>query len=184
MLNAVQTIDASILLFLQDRVRCGALTGVMKAACFLVDGGIVWITLALVLVHRKATRKEGIALGAALLAEVLINELLLKQLFARPRPFLTVEGLQLLIRAASSFSFPSGHTASSFAAAYVLTRVFGKKGAWAYLFAALVGFSRIYVGIHYPSDILCGALVGTLAAAAVWAVFAGLRNRGRIGKKS
>jgi undecaprenyl-diphosphatase len=66
-----------------------------------------------------------------------------------------------------SFSFPSGHTATSFAAAYAVARTLGRRWAWLYAVAALIAFSRLYLGVHYPADVLGGIILGTLTAASV-----------------
>ena len=107
---------------------------------------------------------------------ILINvvfNILLKPLVARPRPFNEIAGLRLMLEPGlanvSGWSFPSGHTGASFSAAYSLTRSYGKKGAWVYAVAVLIAFSRLYIGAHYPTDVLAGMVTGTLGA--VLAVF-------------
>ena len=93
-----------------------------------------------------------------------MNDLVLKDLFARSRPFMEIDRLDVLVAFPMSHSFPSGHASSSFAAAYVLAKEFGRKGAWGYLPASLIAISRIYVGVHYLTDILGGAILGTGSA--------------------
>ncbi|MDD6189845.1 MAG: phosphatase PAP2 family protein [Clostridiales bacterium] len=131
--------------------------------------GFIWIVLALVLLVRKKTRRHGIQLALCLIASLIVNNLILKNLVARPRPFTEVEGLTVMLSRfadAGSWSFPSGHAGSSFAAAYSLSKSFGKKGYPAWIAAALIAISRCYIGVHYPSDVICGALFGTLGAVA------------------
>ena len=99
----------------------------------------------------------------ALFGSLVINNIILKNLIARTRPYDVVSGVQLLIERQSDFSFPSGHTGSSFAAAIVLYKELPKKyGLLALVLAAFIGLSRIYLGVHYPSDVMCGALFGSL----------------------
>ena len=99
--------------------------------------------------------------GAALLGSLLINNQLLKNLVQRPRPFVKFTDLKIIIPTPSEFSFPSGHTASSFAAAAVFYRHLPRKlGLPAVILAGLIGFSRLYVGVHYPTDVIAGAVMG------------------------
>lgn len=170
----LQSIDSSILLFLQS-IRNPITDPIMTFFSVLGNVGILWIITALALLLFRKTRKAGLQLALCLIASLLINNLILKNLVARPRPFNEIEGLRLMLSAgladAGSWSFPSGHAGASFAAAYSLTRSFGKKGAWAYLAAALIAFSRIYIAAHYPTDILGGIITGTLGAVLAVAAF-------------
>ena len=184
MLETIRAIDEAILLFIQDNVRCGLLTPVMKAASWLGDYGKVWILLAVILLLFDRTRRAGFDLGVCILLPWSISEFLLKNLIGRVRPYLVVDGLELIVRPLSSFSFPSGHACASFAAATALTCIYGKKGAWAFLPAAIIALSRPYVGIHYFTDILAGAIVGSLGAMlAYWLSHRFIRSDMRIHKK-
>ena len=101
--------------------------------------------------------------AVALLGSLLINNNLIKNIVQRPRPYVTFTDLQIIIPQPSEFSFPSGHTSSSFASAAVFYRHLPKKfGVPAVILAALIGFSRLYVGVHYPTDVLAGAVMGIL----------------------
>jgi membrane-associated phospholipid phosphatase len=174
MLNAIQNMDAATLLFIQDHLRCGFLNAVMKAASFLGTAGTLWIALAVILLLVRRTRREGLELALCLALPWLLTEYLMKNLIARPRPYLTVEGLVPLIAPLSSFSFPSGHACSSFAAATALALIFrGRGGGWAFIPATLIAVSRVYLGVHYPSDVLAGAAVGALGA---WGVLVLIRR--------
>lgn len=141
---------------------------IMTFITHLGDSGIIWILLAVVLLIFKKTRKIGLAVACALLVMEVGNNLVLKTLFARPRPFNLEEWQSWfvfpeLISRPSSFSFPSGHTSSAFAAATAL--IASKKARFivpAYIFAAIMGFTRIYVHVHYCTDVLFGALVGVI----------------------
>jgi membrane-associated phospholipid phosphatase len=162
MLQAIQQTDAAILLFIQDDIRCSFLDPIMKFASFIGDYGLLWIALAAALLIPRKTRRGGIDMLICLAIAAALCNLVFKNLVARPRPFLTVEELDLIIKPLYSYSFPSGHACSSFASAMALTLAFRGKGAWAFIPAVLIAFSRIYVGIHYPSDVLCGAIFGVL----------------------
>jgi len=130
----------------------------------LGDMGIIWIALAVILLLIPKTRKAGVMLAAALCVDFVLCNGILKNLFARTRPFDVNTSIQLLIAKPKDFSFPSGHTAASFAAVAALFFA-GEKRLWkpALLLAVLIAFSRLYLYVHYPTDILGGAAVGTAA---------------------
>ncbi|MDO4733090.1 MAG: phosphatase PAP2 family protein [Bacillota bacterium] len=127
----------------------------------LGNAGILWILLTLGLLIYKPTRCLGLLCGLALLLSLLFCNLLLKPLLQRPRPF-SLREMELLIAAPKDFSFPSGHAASSFAFAAALYISRPKAGIAALLTAALISFSRIYLQVHFPGDVLAGAVLGVL----------------------
>lgn len=162
MTELLQKLDGGILLFIQEHVRCGALTVIMKAASWIGNPPVICAIVALLFIFAK-TRRLALDMGLGLACATAVNNLVIKNLVARPRPFLTIEALETVIEPLSSFSFPSGHSCAAFAAAFVIWRSFRDRGGgWAWPCAALVALSRIYVGVHYPSDILVGAAVGVL----------------------
>lgn len=137
------------------------ITKIMKAASKLGDAGFIWILLAAVLLMIPKTRKVGILVSVALLLDVLTCNVILKPLIARTRPYDVNKAVELLIRAPRDYSFPSGHTAASFAAAAALWFADKKKFAIpALVLAVLIAFSRMYFYVHYPTDVLGGAILG------------------------
>ena len=163
MLETLLNLDGGFLLFLQDSVRNPILNSIMIFITSLGDGGIIWIAATIALLIPKKTRKVGIMSAVALIGSLLINNNLIKNIVQRPRPYVTFTDLQIIIPQPSEFSFPSGHTSSSFASAAVFYRHLPKKfGVPAVILAALIGFSRLYVGVHYPTDVLAGAVMGIL----------------------
>lgn len=152
-----------ILNFIQNHIVCSFLTPVMLFFTDLGNGGLLWVLLAFVLLTGKGTRRYGLILAVALLLSLLLCDLVLKNLIARPRPF-AVHDIALLIAPPGSYSFPSGHTASSFAAATVLWFWQRKWGLAAYVCAGLIAFSRLYFYVHYPGDIVGGIVLGLLLA--------------------
>lgn len=154
--------ELSILDFLQEHLRCAFLDSVVPVFTKLGDAGIVWILLAIGLLAFPKTRRVGLAVACALLLDLLLCNLIVKPIVARERPY-TYRDIQLLIPALKDYSFPSGHTAASFAATSAL--FFRKNRLWipALVLSVLLGFSRLYLYVHFPSDVLCGALLGVLA---------------------
>jgi len=130
----------------------------------LGDGGIFWIAAAVLLLFSKKTRRWGIAMGVAMLLGFIIVNLGVKPLVHRTRPY-EVKGLEeLLIKRPSDYSFPSGHTQVSFAAAWIWYVMDRRAGIFALLLAVVIAFSRMYLYVHYPTDILAGFLCGSLWA--------------------
>lgn len=160
-------IDHNILLALQT-VRTPLLDAALSFITSLGDKGFIWILLSVLLLCRKDTRRIGVLCALALLGSLVVNNMILKNLVGRMRPFDRYEDLIPLIVRPVDFSFPSGHTGSSFAAAGVMyARLPRRYGVLAIVFAALIAFSRLYVGVHYPSDVLAGMATGLLIAVSV-----------------
>ena len=129
----------------------------------LGDAGIFWIALAFFLLCFKKYRKSGAGMVVSLLFSLLFTNIVLKNLVARERPFNTDPTLDNLAHE-DSFSFPSGHTSASFAAALSLIYYHKKEGIAAIILAVLIALSRIYICVHYPTDVLGGVVVGAVSA--------------------
>lgn len=166
------TLDAYLLLWIQEHLRMDELTPIMQAVTFLGDGGWFWIFLAIVLLFPKKTRKAGIAAGIALLLSLLVNNIWLKPMIDRVRPYEVIEGLTILIDPPHDASFPSGHTGASFAAAVAMYPFLRKPlHVVLILLAAFIAFTRLYLGVHYPTDVLGGMVIGiTLGVLAAYVV--------------
>lgn len=163
MLETLLNLDGGFLLFLQESVRNPILDNIMIFITSLGNGGMIWIAATILLLIPKKTRKAGVMSAVALLGSLIINNNIVKNIVQRPRPFVTFADLQIIIPTPSEFSFPSGHTSSSFAAAAVFYRHLPKKlGIPSVILAGLIGFSRLYVGVHYPTDVIAGVLMGIL----------------------
>ena len=160
--------EGEILLFIQNHIRNEFFTPIITFITSLGDGGFIWIFAAVVLLCFKKTRKAGMLVSFSLLGTLLVNNLILKNLIARTRPYEVIEGLSVLIPEPGEYSFPSGHTGSSFAAAVTIFLSCPKKiGIPALFLAFLIGLSRLYVGVHYPTDVLGGMITGTLIAVSI-----------------
>ena len=156
--------EASILFWIQENLR-GALDGFWVFITHLGDSGYFWIAIGIALLIFKKTRPVGITVLLSLAINACMTNLTLKDFFGRTRPFYVNTELVTLIKHPSSFSFPSGHTSGSFSAALVLYHMFPKKiGVPAVILATMIGFSRMYVGVHYPTDILGGIVVAIIAS--------------------
>ena len=155
--------ELKILDFIQEHFKCGFLDWLMPLITKLGDGGIFWIAVAVVLLFTKKYRKTGAMMGVALLLGLLIGNLTLKPLVARVRPY-DMPGVRvdLLVERLSDASFPSGHTLACFEAATVLMINDKRLGIPAMGIAVAVALSRLYLYVHYPTDVLAGAVLGTL----------------------
>ena len=164
-MNYLLQLDGNILLYIQDYIRQDWMTPFWKFITSLGNSGWFWIVLSILLVIPQRTRKIGITALAALLIGALITNVALKNLVARIRPYEVVDGLKLIIERQHDYSLPSGHTCASFAAALVYYKMGPRKwGIPAVVLASLIAFSRLYVGVHYPSDVIGGLLIGVFAA--------------------
>ena len=157
--------DLPILDFIADTLRCAFLDAVMPVITLFGEAGIFWILCAVLLLFFPKYRKVGLGMGAALLIGLIVCNITMKPLVARPRPYayqLAHFGreIEILISKPSDFSFPSGHTLASFEAATVLMLRERKFGIPAMILAILVAFSRLYLYVHYPTDVLFALLMG------------------------
>lgn len=131
----------------------------------LGNGGLIWIVAALFLIfqNKNMLKREGFTIAVALIIFSVLGLLILKPIIARPRPFVA-QGVDILIKEPMGFSFPSGHTGSSFAAASVIYFYNKKRGLLALILATLIAFSRMYLFVHYPSDIVGGLILGIISS--------------------
>lgn len=162
-----ENFDLPILEWIAANIKCAFLDAVMPIITKFGDGGVFWILVAVVLVCLPKHRRAGLGMGIALLLGVLVCNVTLKPLIARPRPYdyqLANFGqtISLLISAPRDFSFPSGHTLASFESATVLLLYDRRFGIPAAVLAVLVAFSRLYLYVHYPTDVFCAMVLGIL----------------------
>lgn len=161
MIEIVRNIDEKILIFIQEYVRRPWADVFWITVTHLGDFGWIWIVSAVVFLFCKRTRNAGLSALISLAAGALITNVILKNIVERIRPYDTISDLILLIERQSDFSFPSGHTCASFAAASALYMALPKKwGSVCIILALLIAFSRLYVGVHYPSDVAAGVVIG------------------------
>ena len=153
--------ELKILDFIQEHFKCGFLDWFMPTVTLLGEDGIFWIAVAAVLLITKKYRKTGAMMGVALLLGFLIGNMTLKPLVGRIRPYdMPGVDIDLLVGHLGDKSFPSGHTLACFEAATVLMLNDKRLGIPALVSAVLVGLSRLYLYVHYPTDVLTGAVLG------------------------
>ena len=158
--------DLSVLDWIQLHLRGGFLDALAPIITLFSEGGFFWIGLTLLLLILPKTRKCGLAMVLALALDVLLCNVIIKPLVARPRPYTYRPELELLVERLSDFSFPSGHTAIAFSGASALLFSKNRLGWAAIVLAALIGLSRLYLYVHYPTDVICGAALGLFCGAA------------------
>lgn len=162
------------LIWINNNLHSSAvLNGIAKALSFLGDAGIVWLILSCVLLCFKKTRRGAIAMLISLAIGHFINDNILKVIFQRTRPFDEYSAFKDYLASINyaipgGYSFPSGHTFSSFNCAVILMLYNKKMGFLTIPLATLIGLSRIFLCVHYPTDVLAGAIIGSLVALAVF----------------
>ena len=161
--------DLPILDWIQNTLQSDFMDKFMPFITLFGEGGIFWIALSILLILFPKTRKIGLGMGFAMALGLLVCNVTLKPLIARPRPYdfqLSEFGrvIPLLIEAQHDFSFPSGHTIACFEASVVLLKNNKWMGVPAFILAILVSFSRMYLYVHYPTDVIVSVILGTLFA--------------------
>ena len=175
-LHVIQTLHDPVL----DRIMVAVFNNLVGSL------GQLWIVVGLVLLVVPKTRKCGAAVLLSYVVSFLIGNEWLKDLIARPRPCAVDDTVQLIVGKPGSFSCPSVHTYLAFSSAMAIWHYYKKAGAAVLLFAALIGFSRMYFFVHYPTDVLFGAVLGILTALVVCALLdkgcEAVRNAKRSGR--
>jgi len=156
------SIDQTVLFYIHANLHSPLLDKIMILATAAGDNGLIWILLSLLFLINKKTRNIGITALIALIVSTILGEGLVKNIIQRPRPHAEFPWIHLLIDKYTSYSFPSGHTSSSFAVAYVLSKYLNKFSLVIWVIAILIAFSRLYLFMHYPSDIVAGVVLGLL----------------------
>ncbi len=150
-----------LILDLIASLRCTFLDWFFSLYTHIGDAGMLWILIALLCLLFKKTRKTGLCMALALIFGLLIANIGLKPLVKRLRPF-QIKEVGILIPPPTDYSFPSGHTVSSFAASFAIFKGNKKWGTAAFAFAGLIAFSRLYLYVHFPSDVIAGIAIGLL----------------------
>lgn len=167
MLDWLNQWEIGILDGIQGLFRCGFLDVIVPIFTFFGNAGWIWILISVLLMAFRKHRKAGITLAVGLIGQLLVCNLLLKNLIARDRPCWLVEDVELLVDLPTDYSFPSGHTMVCFIAATILAMYNRTWGYIAFSVAVLMGFTRLYLYVHFPTDVVGGAVLGVLLGVAV-----------------
>lgn len=163
-MDTILSFDKNIILYMYETVPNFPLVQkFFSIITHLGDSGIIWIIIGIFLFLKKKSRKNGLLLLASLAFGHIFGTCVLKEIFQRQRPFIQL-GLTPFITPPSSFSFPSGHSLSSFIAATCIFYYNKKWGIFAYILASLIAISRIILIVHYPSDVIIGSILGVIIA--------------------
>ena len=165
--------DLPILDWIAANLWCPVLDAVMPVITLLGDAGIFWIAVAVLFIFTKKYRKIGIGMMIALMMGLVICNICLKPMIARIRPYDFKEEhlhviVNLLIEKQHDFAFPSGHTIASFEAAVMILLGNRKLGIPAMILACLIAFSRLYLYVHYPTDVIVSIVLGSILALIGW----------------
>ena len=170
--NCAISFDLPILEWIQANLQSGLLDTLMPIITAFGNGGIFWIACSVLLMLLPKTRRTGLGMAFALAMGLLVCNIILKPGVARIRPYDLQETLgvtiDLLIKRSHDFSFPSGHTIASFEACTVLMLGNKKLGIPATLLAILIAFSRLYLYVHYPTDVITSIVLGTVFGIIGW----------------
>ena len=173
--------ELRILLWIQEHLTHPLLDKFFIFITTLGDAGILWILIGLFFLLQKKHRSLGILMIVSLIGSLIMTNGILKNWIARPRPY-TVYPLDLLIDKNPEYSFPSGHTSAAFAAAWMIYMNKKRLGIYMVTLATLMGLSRVYLFMHYPTDVIGGAVVGILIAESVYWLYDKWRIRKVISK--
>lgn len=173
MLNMIQQFDEQVLRWIAQFIRLDWLTPGVVFYTNLGNSGLCFLAIALLLLCFRATRRGGATALVAIGLGGLVTNLTIKPLITRPRPWVVMEDFVSVVTSSDPHSFPSGHTTAAFAFGVALCLTLPQKWAKAAALAAaaFMGFSRLYVGVHFPTDVLAGAVIGTCCGvAAHWLI--------------
>ena len=170
MIDSIIQWDKEVLLFFQEHIRADWLNPVMKVISSIGWKGIIWIVLCIVLMIIKKTRMVGIVAASSLSLSFIVNNLTIKVIVDRIRPYEVIESLERIVPAEIDASFPSGHVACVFSVAVGILLASKNKvpGILLIIFGFLMAFSRMYVGVHYPTDVIGAAVIASLCALAAY----------------
>lgn len=175
-MDFIKNIDFSILNFIQNNCRNVYMDTFMPIITMLGNSGALWIGIAIIILINKKYRKYGYMLVVALILTLIIGNLTLKPLVGRLRPFDVIPLINgLLINNPLDFSFPSGHTMCSFASSIVMLKLNKNLGIFCIILSSIIGFSRLYLYVHYPSDVLVGMIIGVLVGSATVRLFKNMK---------
>ncbi|WP_341350112.1 phosphatase PAP2 family protein [Clostridium drakei] len=170
MMSAIQDLDNYILLSIKNKMHGYVIDKAMVIITYLGNGGIIWIAISILLMSNEEYRNIGFMTSGTLILSTIIGEGIVKHLVRRIRPCNHLNENKLLISEPKSYSFPSGHTLSSFAVAGVLSVYFAEYSFIFIGIAFLIALSRVYLYVHYPTDVIAGIVLGLLCSKLVFMI--------------
>lgn len=171
----MNSFEIQILKFVQETFSCDFLDAIFKFISYIGNKGAIWIVCALVLCIFKKTRKAGIISAISLIFCLILGNMTLKPLIGRMRPYEFDTTLKVIIPLLKDASFPSGHTMAAFAFCHSTAKIYKKYRIPLYALATFMGLSRIYLCMHFPTDVIFGAFFGicfAIAAAKIYELIA------------
>lgn len=171
MIKSLQRFDMKVLYFTNKHCRNSFLDKFMPIITFLGNLGLVWIGVSLYLLKNRLYRIEGLMVISALVLTTTVGEGIIKHSIRRVRPFIEEQYEILLISKPTTYSFPSGHSASSFAAAGIFLTTKNPFCIYAIVLASLIAFSRLYLNVHYLTDVISGIILGLMCSIVIVNVF-------------
>lgn len=173
MLKYLKRIDEQVLKWINVSIRNKTFDKIMPIITAAGNLGIVWVVISVLLIAKSDYRLLGKMIMTSLIITTIVGEGIIKNIVKRKRPFYNNEDKELLIDRPITYSFPSGHTASSFAVAAVFIETENGASFEIIVLASLIAFSRVYLGVHYPSDVLGGGVIGFLCGILTVILFLG-----------
>lgn len=161
-MNLISKTDRAVIHFIDQHLTSRFMDKFMSVMTMLGDLGIVWMVTGIFLIPMPKYRIYGISMMIIVMFSAFLGDVVIKPLVRRLRPFVKNKTIRLIIRNPGGYSFPSGHTSSSVGAAYVLMKMNVWVGIAGIIVAALIAFSRIYLHVHYPTDVFAGAALGLI----------------------
>lgn len=181
-MDLIQSIDISVLRFIREFIANPVLDFLMPIITLIGEHGLLWIITAIILLLFKKTRKAGFVMALSLIFGLIFINKTIKPLVGRIRPYV-YDDVPILIKALRDGSFPSGHTACCFEGAFSFIFCGYKKlGRISLILAILVAISRLYLYVHYPTDVIVGALLGVLFAYVSYLIVSKLYDMGKKSK--
>lgn len=171
MINYFKSMDIKVYYFLNDNFKNNILDKIMPPITALGNGGFIWILISAVFLLSSSYRIYGFMMAASLILVTILGEGIIKHIIKRSRPFVNLLQDKLLVKKPITYSFPSGHTSSSFAAASIMMMINIRLGIMGFALASLIAFSRIYLKVHYFTDVVMGIVLGILCSKIVMMIF-------------
>lgn len=162
-MDYINQLDSNILVFIQEHIRNISLSKFFIPITHTGDWGLLAILFTILLLMTPKLRHIGIMCVLGLLLDGLVVNVIIKPIVGRVRPYEAIDNFNAIVPHFSDKSFPSGHTAAAFVVAVIIFKNLPKRyGIFALTTASLIGISRLYVGVHYPTDVICAAIIGTV----------------------